>query len=80
LSECLANDKERDESEQGAIHKGTSIVASWRFTGKIFQRATPAGSSLTLFSAAGFLGNLIIGEVVLIIDDRLDHFADVRPQ
>ena len=33
-------------------------------------------SSPPLLSPAGFLGNLIIGEG-LIIDDRLDHFTDV---
>jgi hypothetical protein len=29
-------------------------------------------------SARGSFGNLIIGEVLLIVDNLLDHFADVR--
>jgi hypothetical protein len=37
-------------------------------------------SSTALFSAGGLFGNLIIGEVLLIMHNLLDHFADVRSQ
>jgi hypothetical protein len=37
-------------------------------------------SSAALFSAGGLFGNLIIREVLLIMDNLLDHFANVRSQ